>query len=77
MNDLVNHPSHYCTGKYECLDVMEEVFGTERVKDFCLLNAFKYIYRCYGKNNTVQDLEKANFYINKWLSLNGGEKNGS
>ena len=25
--DMVNHPSHYETGKFECIDVMEEVFG--------------------------------------------------
>lgn len=45
VNDNVNHPSHYATGKYECIDVMLEIFGAEAVKTFCLLNAFKYNYR--------------------------------
>ena len=39
VNDNVNHPSHYATGKYECIDVMLEIFGVEAVKTFCLLNA--------------------------------------
>ena len=30
--DYVNHPSHYETGKYECIDVMEETQGVEAVK---------------------------------------------
>ena len=30
--DAVNHPQHYCTGKYECIDVMLEIFGIEAVK---------------------------------------------
>lgn len=43
--DNVNHPSHYETGKYECIDVMTEVFGADVAKDFCIGNVFKYVYR--------------------------------
>lgn len=74
MNDNVNHPSHYCTGKFECIDVMIETQGIEAVKNFCLCNAFKYLYRHNGKNG-VEDIEKARFYINKYLELSG-EQNG-
>ena len=42
--DYVNHPSHYETGKYECIDVMEETQGVEAVKNFCICNAFKWYY---------------------------------
>lgn len=45
VNDNVNHPSHYETGSFECIDVMLETQGKEAVKNFCLCNAFKYIYR--------------------------------
>ena len=48
-SDVVNHPSHYCTGKYECIDVMVETQGIEATKSFCLCNAFKYLYRHNGK----------------------------
>ena len=62
-NDSVNKPYHYTSGKFECLDVMRDVFGDERVKTWCVLNAFKYLYRCYKKNGE-EDIEKANFYLN-------------
>lgn len=69
--DNVNHPSHYETGKFECIDVMVETQGVEAVKAFCLCNAFKYIYRHNGKNG-VEDIKKAQWYINKYLELEGG-----
>ena len=75
VSDPVNHPAHYETGKFECIEVMKEVFGIEAVQNFCLLNAFKYIYRCNHKNNKTEDIKKANWYINKHLELES-EKHG-
>lgn len=72
--DSVNHPDHYSTGNYECIDVMEEVFGRDAVKDFCLCNAFKYIYRCKHKNNEEEDLEKAEWYLNRLIMMNKEDK---
>lgn len=66
--DNVNHPAHYETGKYECIDVMQEVFGTEAVKHFCQCNAFKYVYRMNRKNGT-EDAQKAIWYLNKYVEL--------
>ena len=66
--DVVNHPSHYETGKFECIEVMEEIYGREDVKAFCRCNAFKYLYRCKHKNGN-QDIDKARWYINKYLDL--------
>ncbi len=71
--DNVNHPSHYETGKFECIDVMVETQGVEAVKHFCLCNAFKYIYRHNGKNG-VEDIRKAKWYIDKYLELEGEQK---
>ena len=34
--DNVNHPSHYETGKFECIDVMIETQGIEATKNFCV-----------------------------------------
>lgn len=68
MPDNVNHPAHYETGKYECIEVMQEVFGIEAVQNFCLLNAFKYLYRTTRKNG-VEDIEKAAWYLDKWKEL--------
>lgn len=74
---IVNHPSHYCTGKYECIDVMEEALGTDNVKGFCLCNAFKYLYRHKNKNG-LEDIKKAKWYIDKLIELESKEeKNGT
>ncbi len=68
MNDVVNHPDHYCTGKYECILVMTEVFGAKAVQDFCRCNAFKYLYRSDRKNG-IEDIKKAQWYLNKYIEL--------
>lgn len=66
--DNVNHPFHYCTGKYECIDVMIETQGIEAVQNFCICNAFKYLYRHEGKNG-LEDIKKAIWYLNKFVEL--------
>lgn len=68
MSYNVNHPSHYETGKYECIDVMIETQGIEAVKNFCICNAFKYLYRHENKNG-VEDVRKAKRYLDKYLEL--------
>lgn len=69
--DQVNHPAHYA-GKYECIDVMVDVFGPEYVQAFCLCNAFKYFWRCKKKHETPEeDVEKAVWYLQKYLELGG------
>lgn len=69
--DNVNHPAHYETGKFECIDVMIETQGVEAVKDFCVCNAFKYLYR-HGHKNGAEDIQKAIWYLKKWVELNDG-----
>ena len=66
--DLVNHPGHYETGKFECLEVMEEALGSDVVKGFCIGNAFKYLYRAKRKNG-LEDLKKAQWYLNRVISM--------
>ncbi len=68
--DMVNRPPHYTHGKFECIDVMVDVFGKEAVQHFCMLNAFKYVWRSDYKNGT-QDIKKAMWYLDKWLELEG------
>lgn len=66
--DVVNHPSHYETARFECIDVMVETQGVEAVKHFCLCNAFKYLYR-HNRKNGLEDIRKAQWYINKYIEL--------
>ena len=70
--DPVNSPEHYTSGKFECIDVMEDVFGEEAVKDFCICNAFKYLYR-FKKKNGVEDIKKARWYIDHYIKIEGRE----
>lgn len=68
LKDNVNHPKHYKTGKFESIDVMVETQGKEAVQNFCICNAFKYIYRHRFKNG-VEDIKKAIWYLNKYVEL--------
>lgn len=57
-------PEHYKNGSIECWDVMRITFGDEAFYWFCILNAFKYIWR-YQEKDGKRDLEKARTYLDK------------
>ena len=68
----VNHPAHYNTDKFECIDVMVEAIGLEDTKGFCLCNAFKYLFRCTKKHHSpTEDVLKAIWYLEKYIELEG------
>ena len=70
--DNVNHPTHYTSGcGFECIEMMEMVFGKEAVIDFCVVNAFKYIWRHEQKNGT-EDIAKAEWYLKYACKLTEG-----
>ncbi len=60
MSDIVNHPPHYTKhpSGIECIQITEHM-------NFCLGNAVKYIWRAGLKNNAIEDLEKAKWYIER------------
>lgn len=66
--DRVNNPSHYTShgSGIECIQVTEH-FG------FCLGNAIKYIWRADLKDDAIEDLEKAAWYINREIKRRKGE----
>ena len=66
-NDPVNHPSHYCQGKVECIDALEAATtGLQGIEAVCTANAIKYLWRHKHKNG-VEDLKKAIFYIERLI----------
>lgn len=68
-HDNVSRPAHYTReGAMECIDEMLLVFGTEAVKNFCLLNAWKYRYRA-AKKNGDEDMRKSDWYMAKYREL--------
>ena len=67
--EMVNHPSHYKNNTYECIDVMLDIFGKDKIIAFCELNAFKYLWRANNKGTDIQDKKKAIWYLNKYIEL--------
>ena len=65
-------PNHYKSCSIECIDAMILAFGADSVAEFCLINAFKYIWR-YKDKNGLEDLNKAEYYINKSEELSRGD----
>lgn len=62
-NNMVDHPAHYNQFKYEPIDVIEDwKLG------FNLGNTIKYIARCEFKNNKLEDLQKAVWYLNREIA---------
>ncbi len=66
--DVVNRPAHYTKTSIECIDAMVETQGTKAVVDFCVCNAFKYLWRHNSKNGD-EDIKKANWYLNKAVEI--------
>lgn len=65
-HDAVNHPSHYCSGKIETIDKIEAVIdGLPAKKAASLANVLKYFDRAGLKDDTKQDLDKANNYAHR------------
>lgn len=67
MTDLVNHPPHYTSHPSGI-----EAIQVTRHMNFNLGNAMKYIWRAGQKDDAIQDLEKAMFYIADEIRRLGG-----
>jgi hypothetical protein len=65
VKDVVNHPDHYTDGGIETIDFIEA-----KNLPYHLGNAVKYISRAGKKDpeKTVEDLKKAVWYINRYIS---------
>lgn len=67
--DMVNHPKHYADScSIECIDAMQVTFGTKDLAKYCVINAYKYLWR-YKNKNGREDLNKAEWYLNKFDEL--------
>ena len=59
-HDPVNHPKHYTShpSGVECIQIAEHM-------NFNLGNCLKYIWRADLKYDAIEDLRKAQFYLNR------------
>jgi hypothetical protein len=63
VKDNVNHPAHYKTGGIETIDFIEA-----KSLSYNLGNVVKYITRADYKGNKLEDLKKAQWYLNREVS---------
>ena len=65
--EMVNHPKHYNRGSIEAIEVIENWnLG------FSVGSAVKYISRLGAKDDEIQELEKAKWYLNRVMETNIG-----
>jgi hypothetical protein len=66
-DDPVNHPTHYTSGGVECIDAIYAALGkyTDGVDAWLAGQVIKYLWRAPLKEHYKQDLEKAQFYLNR------------
>ena len=66
--DMVDHPEHYTKSSIEAIDIIKSVTG----KGFQYVldgNILKYLIRYRHKENPLQDLKKARWYLNTLIYL--------
>jgi hypothetical protein len=70
--DMVNAPPHYRKhpSGVECIQITEHM-------NFCCGNAVKYIWRADLKNDDIEDLEKAIYYLKREVSRRKSERQSS
>lgn len=74
MVDMVNRPPHYVVGGIEAIDIIKSRLTDEEYQGYLKGNHLKYILRYPFKDNPEQDLEKAEWYINKLREELGGNE---
>jgi hypothetical protein len=68
--NTVHHPAHYNAGSIEVIEAIEDwQRGWPSDLAFHLGNAIKYIARAGKKDDIVQDLKKARWYVDRALSV--------
>lgn len=63
--EQVDHPDHYQRGDMEAIDVIEAF--TDHPDDFLKGNVLKYLLRAGHKNDELQDLQKAHWYLTRLI----------
>lgn len=66
--DFVNHPPHYTKGGIECIEAIRASMTDDGFKAYLKGNIMKYLWR-YEHKNGVQDLQKAQWYLNELIMM--------
>ena len=65
--DVVNQPSHYNSGGIECIDAIQESMTSIAFKGYLKGNVQKYLWRYEMKGKPLEDLKKAQWYLNRLI----------
>ena len=65
--DVVNQPPHYNQSGVECISAIEAATG-DGFEYYLQGNIMKYLWR-YRYKNGVEDLQKAQWYLNKLIEI--------
>jgi len=68
IDNNVNHPSHY-QGKIECIDYLKDKLNDDEFKGFLKGNILKYLSRAGKKDNELQDIKKAKWYLDYLINF--------
>ena len=69
--DMVNHPPHYTKGRFETIEVIEDIVQFYPAKQaWSAGNIIRYLSRAEHKGNKLEDLKKAQFYMNRLVDQN-------
>lgn len=68
--DPVNHPSHYTAGGVECIDAITAALCKyeDPVDAWLAGQVIKYLWRAPLKGKYKEDIEKAQFYLNRLVA---------
>lgn len=65
--DMVNHPPHYEQGGVEVIDIMKAKMDASAFRGYLLGNVLKYLFRFNHKGKPLEDLKKAQWYLNRLI----------
>lgn len=65
--DNVNNPPHYNYGTVECIEAIEESMTPESFRGYLKGNCMKYLWRYERKGKALEDLRKAQWYLDKLI----------
>lgn len=74
VSPAVNHPSHYNQGNIETIEMIKEITnGYTGFEGNLVGNVIKYLDRAPYKESKMQDIKKAQFYLNRLVDELEGE----
>jgi hypothetical protein len=67
IDEMVEEPPHYNMGSIQCIDAIEESMGSTAFEGYLKGNVLKYLWRYTYKKKALEDLKKAQWYLDKLI----------